>query len=64
VIHLFSQIGVPGILILLVICLIAFGSKNLPSVGRSMGESFREFRDALSKNEDPHTIQHDKEKKL
>jgi sec-independent protein translocase protein TatA len=42
-----GQIGIPGIIILLVVCLIAFGSKNLPSVGRSLGESLREFKDGM-----------------
>ncbi|RTR28119.1 twin-arginine translocase TatA/TatE family subunit [Robertmurraya yapensis] len=43
-----GQIGIPGIIILLVICLIAFGSKNLPNIGRSLGESLQEFKRGIS----------------
>lgn len=47
---MFSQIGIPGLLMLLIVCLLAFGSKNLPKVGRSIGESLREFKTGM--NED------------
>ncbi|MEQ2527550.1 twin-arginine translocase TatA/TatE family subunit [Bacillaceae bacterium CLA-AA-H227] len=43
-----GQVGIPGIIILLVICLIAFGSKNLPNIGRSLGESLQEFKRGIS----------------
>ncbi|MFE4525024.1 twin-arginine translocase TatA/TatE family subunit [Cytobacillus firmus] len=49
-----GQIGVPGIIILLVVCLIAFGTKNLPSVGRTLGESLKEFKGAISGDEKYH----------
>lgn len=43
-----NQLGLPGIILLLIVCLIAFGSKNLPQIGRSMGESLKEFKNAFS----------------
>lgn len=44
---MFSQIGMPGVVILLVVLLIAFGSKNLPTIGRSLGQALGEFKDAM-----------------
>ena len=41
---MFGSLGVPEIVIILAICLLIFGPKRLPSVGRSLGESIREFR--------------------
>lgn len=43
-----GQIGIPGIIILLIICLFAFGSKNLPNIARSLGESLQEFKKGIS----------------
>jgi len=43
----FALIGAPGIqelLIILVICLLLFGSSRLPSLMRSLGSSAREFK--------------------
>ena len=46
-------IGWPEIIIILVVALILFGGKRLPEFGRSLGRSFREFKDGLKgvKNE-------------
>ncbi|GGB44670.1 hypothetical protein GCM10011409_22820 [Lentibacillus populi] len=43
-----SQIGIPGVIILLIICIVAFGAKNLPDIGRSVGESLKEFKGAFN----------------
>ncbi|MGB9886997.1 MAG: twin-arginine translocase TatA/TatE family subunit [Moorellales bacterium] len=40
------NIGLPELLIILVICLIVFGAGKLPSVGRALGQSIREFKEA------------------
>lgn len=45
---MFSQIGIPGIILILVIILVAFGPKNLPSIGRSVGISLKEFKEGIS----------------
>lgn len=45
----FGNLHVPELLFILVIVLIIFGPKSLPSLGRAMGKGLREFRDASSK---------------
>jgi sec-independent protein translocase protein TatA len=45
---MFSGIGVPEVLIVLVIALIVLGPKRLPEVGKSLGRGMREFKDSLS----------------
>ena len=44
----FGSIGIPELLIVLVIVLIIFGPKRLPSMGRSLGAGMREFKDSIS----------------
>jgi sec-independent protein translocase protein TatA len=45
---MFSGIGVPELLIVLVIALIVLGPKKLPEVGRSLGRGMREFKESVS----------------
>jgi sec-independent protein translocase protein TatA len=46
-------IGATELIIVLVIVLIIFGPKRLPSLGRSLGGGLREFKDSVSgKNKD------------
>ncbi|HEY4553953.1 MAG TPA: twin-arginine translocase TatA/TatE family subunit [Bacillaceae bacterium] len=40
----FSQIGVPGLIIILVIVLIIFGPKKLPEIGGALGKTLSEFK--------------------
>lgn len=40
------HIGLPELVIILVICLIVFGAGKLPGVGRALGQSIREFKEA------------------
>jgi sec-independent protein translocase protein TatA len=42
------NIGLPEIAMVLVIALIVFGPKRLPDMGRQLGKTIREFRDATS----------------
>ncbi len=42
-----GDIGFPELLVILVIALLVFGPGRLPEMGRSLGRSLREFRDAL-----------------
>lgn len=42
------NIGLPEIIIVLVLALIVFGPKKLPEMGRSLGRSLREFKNATS----------------
>lgn len=46
------NIGLPEILIVLVIALVVFGPKKLPELGQSIGKGFREFKGAVSGDDD------------
>ena len=46
--NVFSSIGPPELLIVLVIILVIFGPKRLPGLGRSLGSGMREFRDSIT----------------
>ncbi|KON87520.1 preprotein translocase subunit SecA [Sporosarcina globispora] len=39
-----SNIGIPGLILILVLALIIFGPKKLPEIGRAFGETLREFK--------------------
>ncbi|SES02319.1 twin-arginine translocase TatA/TatE family subunit [Salipaludibacillus aurantiacus] len=39
-----SNIGIPGLIIILVIALIVFGPKKLPEMGRAVGDTLKEFK--------------------
>lgn len=43
-----SNIGVPGLILILVLALIIFGPKKLPEVGRAFGQTLREFKKSTS----------------
>lgn len=46
------NVGPLELIVILVIALIVLGPKKLPEVGRSVGKGLREFKDALSGEED------------
>jgi sec-independent protein translocase protein TatA len=39
-----SNIGVPGLILILILALIIFGPKKLPDIGRAFGQTLREFK--------------------
>lgn len=41
---MFQNIGVPGLILILVIALIIFGPAKLPEIGRAFGNTLREFK--------------------
>lgn len=43
---MFSNIGVPGLILILVIALIIFGPSKLPEIGRAFGRTLTEFKSA------------------
>lgn len=56
---MFKNIGLPEILIVLVVILVFFGARFIPKMGKNLGESSRElkeatkeFKDVVTKKED------------
>ncbi|WP_077326586.1 twin-arginine translocase TatA/TatE family subunit [Virgibacillus siamensis] len=51
-----SNIGIPGLILILVIALIVFGPSKLPEIGKAFGGSLKEFKkatkDIVSDDED------------
>jgi sec-independent protein translocase protein TatA len=41
---MFQNIGVPGLILILVIALIIFGPAKLPELGRAVGSTLKEFK--------------------
>ncbi|HZG72286.1 MAG TPA: twin-arginine translocase TatA/TatE family subunit [Chondromyces sp.] len=41
---MFQNIGVPGLILILVIALIIFGPSKLPEIGRAFGTTLKEFK--------------------
>lgn len=39
-----GNIGIPGLILILVIALIIFGPKKLPEMGRAVGQTLKEFK--------------------
>jgi sec-independent protein translocase protein TatA len=46
-------VGFPELVVVLVVLLLVFGAKRLPEMGRSIGKGMREFKDAVSGDDDP-----------
>jgi len=46
-------VSLPELLILLVVLLLVFGAKRLPEMGKSLGKGMREFKDAVSGDDEP-----------
>ena len=52
------EIGIPGLILILIVALLVFGPKRLPEMGRSLGRGMREFKDSISgKHEDSEPTQ-------
>ncbi len=47
----FLDLGAPELIIVLVILLLLFGSKRLPDLSRSIGQSMKELRKGMTDNE-------------
>jgi sec-independent protein translocase protein TatA len=43
---LLQNIGVPGLILILIIALVIFGPSKLPAIGRSFGHTLSEFKNA------------------
>ena len=55
-------IGVPELVLILIIGLVVFGPGKLPGVGKALGQSIKEFKQANS--DDPKTIDATEQKKI
>ena len=42
------EIGIAGVIVILVVALLIFGPKRLPEIGHSLGKGMREFKTAIS----------------
>ncbi|MCS1351527.1 twin-arginine translocase TatA/TatE family subunit [Mechercharimyces sp. CAU 1602] len=59
------NIGVPGLILILVVALIIFGPSKLPELGRATGRTLKEFKDSVSGlSEDKSESQADDTKKV
>ncbi|MFC3038887.1 twin-arginine translocase TatA/TatE family subunit [Virgibacillus xinjiangensis] len=43
---MFSSIGVPGLILILIVALVIFGPSKLPEIGKAFGASLKEFKNA------------------
>lgn len=43
-----ANIGIPGLVLILVLALIIFGPAKLPEIGRAAGTTIKEFKDATT----------------
>lgn len=43
---MFSSIGFPGLILILVISLVIFGPKKLPEIGKAAGQTLHEFKNS------------------
>lgn len=48
---MFSQFGPLEIVLVVVVLLVIFGPKRLPSLGRQLGSGMREFKDSITGND-------------
>jgi len=46
-----SNIGIPGLVLILILALIIFGPKKLPELGKGLGEAIRGFKKALNEDD-------------
>jgi sec-independent protein translocase protein TatA len=68
---MFNNIGLPGLILILVIALVVFGPAKLPQLGRALGDTLREFRsstkhvvDDITGEVTPEQTKNDEPKKL
>ncbi len=47
-----GRFGVPELLLILFILLLLFGAGKLPEIARSMGQSIKEFKKSMTKEDD------------
>lgn len=61
-----STIGIPGLILILILALVLFGPKKLPELGRAVGHTLKEFKNAtksLTSDDDDEEEEKEKEKR-
>ncbi|CEI83997.1 hypothetical protein J18TS1_00490 [Oceanobacillus oncorhynchi subsp. incaldanensis] len=43
-----ANIGIPGLILIVIIALIIFGPKKLPEIGKAAGQTLREFKNSAN----------------
>jgi len=64
--YVIGMIGMPGpmeLIVILIIVVIIFGAGKLPQIGEGMGKAIRNFKGAVSENEEKETGKIEEEKK-
>lgn len=56
-------IGVPELVLILIIGLVVFGPGKLPGVGKALGQSIKEFKQANAEDEKPAEVPDKTDKK-
>ena len=51
------EVGIAGLVVILIVALLVFGPKRLPEIGRSLGKGMREFKDSVTGNSKPEPTQ-------
>lgn len=58
-----GRLGTGELIIILIIALVVFGPSKLPEIGKSLGQSIREFKNHANKVSEDVTVEEDEEKK-
>jgi len=61
---MFSNIGFPGLILILVAVLILFGPKKLPEIGKALGETLKEFKKSTRELTDDTFEEKEKKEKM
>lgn len=56
-----SNIGIPGLILIVLLALIVFGPKKLPEIGKAAGQTLKEFKNSANDLVSDDTEQQDKE---
>lgn len=58
-----GRLGTGELIIILIIALVVFGPSKLPEIGRSLGESIREFKNQANKISEDDTVEKEEDNK-
>ena len=61
---MFSNIGFPRLILILVAVLILFGPKKLPEIGKALGETLKEFKKSTKELTDDAFQEKEKKEKM